>query len=311
MGPPSWRPVFYNLDANYSATSKQHINIAGRGAFTASKGTRATAKFSRAPCRFYDTLLSIHRATLEVKACCIDRIRFNLFELYPTTLFPALMNRKLRRKYASTVSPWRLDREESKLVEHIRMVYNYVMDLFDEGLPPILPGISREDRVEELWRTLIFDRTTEGLLAPPEWSSLFSVIINGPSHVPSDFIPIPANTQYPEDQRAQAYIKPYLDAVQRLMIGEHWVYMTEKGRLGVAEHFDLSNVVGRRSGLHYVYVIPGCNMPILVEPVRKQTREGFIQATTHGSVYLHGYMYGKAIDELESGDLSLVTLALQ
>jgi hypothetical protein len=36
-------------------------------------------------------------------------------------------------------------------------------------------------RTEELWRTLVYNRTSEGAVPPPEWASLFSVLINGPS----------------------------------------------------------------------------------------------------------------------------------
>jgi hypothetical protein len=148
-------------------------------------------------------------------------------------------------------------------------------------------------------------------LSSPEWSSLFSVIIDSPSHVPSDFVPFSTNSQHSEERRAQAYIKLYLDAVRRLKAGQYWVFITEKGHLGVAEYWPRNTIGSPITGKYYTYVISGCNMSILVEPAWKQPREGIIQGTTHRSVYLHSYMYGKAIDELENGDLSLVTLALR
>jgi hypothetical protein len=48
--------------------------------------------------------------------------------------------------------------------------------------------MSKEERITSLYRTLIGNRTIQGAIPPPEWETMFHVLINGPSLVPSAFI---------------------------------------------------------------------------------------------------------------------------
>jgi hypothetical protein len=142
-----------------------------------------------------------------------------------------------------------------------------------------------EERVEELWRTLTYNRTTEGLVALKEWSDAFSVLIHGPAGVSMGPTDEASNDSVIEN--AMSFIAAFPEAIELLTESGRWLFMTESGRLGIA------NPNARVGDL--ICVVLGCHMPIAVRPFRKATADRTL-ANTHGSACLHGYMDGKAID---------------
>jgi len=48
-------------------------------------------------------------------------------------------------------------------------------------------GVTGADMAEAFLRTVTHDLTSEGTPAPPDWSSMFAVLIQGPAFVPADF----------------------------------------------------------------------------------------------------------------------------
>ena len=82
-------------------------------------------------------------------------------------------------------------------------------------------------------------------------------------------------------------------------MGKRWLFETDGGKLGVANY-------GAQVG-DYVCVILGCNMPMIMREHRMRKVDGRVEAQLHGAAYLHEYMQGKAIEELDTGQLTLET----
>ena len=98
---------------------------------------------------------------------------------------------------------------------------------------------------------------------------------------------------------AIVYIQPFLQAVRQLEAGKRWLFETDGGNLGVANY-------GAEVG-DCVCVILGCNMPMIMREHRMRKVDGRVEAQLHGAAYLHDYMQGKAIEELDTGQLTLET----
>jgi hypothetical protein len=314
IGRPTWAPSFYWADRVGKAfeSSQQMFNSTGRCAFTASKDVQARALFLDCHRRF-DRFLGIDHTILQAEGCCIDMIsRQILYKDDDSWLmgkgigaWKLELSRKTRRKYLNLTSSsaWMQPGRRRGELEIIKLLYYFVLETPSPS--PTVPGANAtpEERTEELWRTLIYDRTSAGSKAPEEWSRAFSVLINGPSSVPTNFEPQSSTSSYSNLDRARSFTRPFLDAAENLFSGNFWLFLTKTGRLGVANK---NAKVG-----DLVCVLPGCSMPVIIRQSKSQRQNDIFNGTMHGSAYLHYYMYGKAIEDLNAGNLSLRTFKLK
>jgi hypothetical protein len=157
----------------------------------------------------------------------------------------------------------------------------------------------KKQRTEELWRTLVYNRTIDGLVAPSNWDQVFSVLLEGPSRIPFGFIPQRSAKSLSQLELARCYVAPYLAAVKKCLGGGRWLYMTQHGHLGIANAY-------AKPGNH-VCVMKGCSSPVILGPY---SPVDISLETFRGCTYLHSYMQGKAIDDLDSGNLRLETFNL-
>lgn len=96
-------------------------------------------------------------------------------------------------------------------------------------------GVTGADMAEAFLRTVTHDLTSEGTPAPPDWSSMFAVLIQGPAFVPADFESnVPGQSV---NERAWAYVEPYVKAYRRLNFGSRRLFITERGRLGTSSQY--------------------------------------------------------------------------
>ena len=89
----------------------------------------------------------------------------------------------------------------------------------------------------------------------------------------------------------------FQEFIKKFMIG-HTICLTQDGYIGIGT-----------GALLYddIVVVPlGCDTPILLRPYGTKGEYLFI-----GSVYIHGYMYGKAVRELDSGRRKLTKFVLR
>ncbi|KAH6683053.1 heterokaryon incompatibility protein-domain-containing protein [Halenospora varia] len=335
---PSWIPTFYwSWEAPTTAASSQYIYKSTPVPFAASATHKAIASFQPNLQRF-DNLLGIRRFNLRAQGCRIDRISKKLYHAYQfKALSPELYRLKKRLNIATDWLPHHLlagttrRGEDRDLVDIIRTLYYYfVHDGEEERELQNAEGQQEINRkTNSLWRTLVFNRTFDGDLAPDSWSSLFSVLINGPSSLPplDTAIPTPHNhsaspstalsdpnstsnlphtleeTKPDREARAAEFIQPLLQTIRNLRISGRALFLTEKNHLCIAN--------GTTQVGDYVCVILGCAIPMVMQEVGESlTTEGELgnrstKAVLNGVSYLHEYMYGKAIEEVESGELKL------
>lgn len=174
------------------------------------------------------------------------------------------ISRKTRRKYQNLTSSsaWMQPGRRRGEFEIIKLLYYSVLETPSPS--PTVPGANAtpEERTEELWRTLMYDRTSGGLIAPEEWSQAFSVLINGPSSVPTNFDPQSSTSSCSNLDRARSFTRPFLEAAENLFSGNFWLFLTKTGRLGVANK---NAKVG-----DLVCVLPGCSMPVIIRQSKCQ-----------------------------------------
>ena len=292
--PPSWTPDFYSVSiSRFIPEHSRKIYHTGFTSYNASGSRRATpvSKFLTSYQRFCRGLFNLRCTTLQVEGCVVGTIsaHWTFGRRYGLLGLP--------RKQKPGMS--RLQHGPDKdLVDEIRQFY----DAFIKH--PLLETYTQEERTKAIWRTLTYNQTAEGETAPQEWSSLFSVIINGPSSVPSSFINAHSAglDEISSDDKTLAFIEPFLNSVRRFGLGRRYFYITDKGRLGSA--FDFV-----KPGAKFC-IVPGCRMPIIITPSQNPTQDDRFAATTCGGAYLDGYMHGEAMEELGDGLLSLETFNL-
>ena len=305
---PSWVPSFYwAWEAPSTAVYSQYLYKIHADTFRASSNRKAVATFlpQRKP---FDKILGINRAILRAQSCRIDRISRCLYNPSKLGSFKSLvlhtelnaLQKKLR--IASTWLPYTrvgIAGDDRALVDTMRILYHYFVldgelssqDQSSEG------KMQKERKTETLWRTLVLNRNIGGTVAPDTWSSMFAVVLEGPSLLPRGFEA--SQTGLSAENRARAYIQPFLQAVRQLRVGKRWLFETDGGRLGVANY-------GAEVG-DYVCVILGCNMPMIMREHKVRKGDERVEAQLHGAAYLHEYMQGKAIEELDIGQLTLDT----
>ena len=302
---PSWVPSFYwAWEAPSTGVYSQYLYKTHADTFRASSNRKAVATFlpQRKP---FDKILGINRAILKAQSCRIDRISRCLYAGYFESLYLHTELNALQKKLriASTWLPatrFSIAGEDRVLVDEMRTLYHYFVldgelssqDQSSEG------KLRKERKTETLWRTLVLNRNIGGTVAPDTWSSMFAVVLEGPSLVPIEFEA--PRTGLSAENRARAYIQHFLQAVRQLRAGKRWLFETDGGKLGIANY-------GAEVG-DYVCVILGCNMPMVMREHRMRTADGRVEAQLHGAAYLHEYMQGNAIEELDTGQLTLETI---
>jgi len=207
-----------------------------------------------------------------------------------------------RYRFTSGSSEWISDSVDRQLVDSIKALYAIVLKKPYPLTSMQSENLIKESRTEELWRTLVYNRTVEGLIAPSHWSQVFQTILDGPSSVPFDFIHPPHTQTLSQAEVAQSYVDPYLAAVKTCLETGRWLYITRNGRLGIANRTVRVNDI--------VCVLAGCSSPVVIRPKRGLFGKNSGLATLRGSTYLHDYMRGEAIVDLDLGVLSLETFQL-
>lgn len=301
-GRPTWSPSFYFVNtAGYRSMSSRHLlGVGGSHAFAASRDSLANARFIERY-RKFDKILGIDRTTLQVECCCVDVISQRL--LYQGKYWfkwKLGVSPKIVQKYATNSSAWIQNGYRRKEIDIIKVLYSFVLETPSRSLRNRSEYSTQEERREEFWRTLTHNRTLDGCVAPEEWSEAFSVLINGPASVSIGLTP-----GTPHDlgaEHAMSLISPFLEATERLIGSGRWLFMTKTGRLGVANK---SAAVGDQ-----ICVVPGCYMPIIIRIEPGKPKGDYPSGTTHGGAYLHGYMSGKAMDDLNAERLNLRTFML-
>jgi hypothetical protein len=107
-----------------------------------------------------------------------------------------------------------------------------------------------------LSRTLTQNLTAEGTPALPERPSMFSVLINGPAFVPADYTTNSNSSDESDNERAWAYVEPYIKAYRRFSLGGRRIFVTEKGRLGTSSQYAYSQASCTPSPL--LRYLPSC-----------------------------------------------------
>ena len=313
---PTWTPTLYwAWEAPSTAVYSQYLYKIHPDTFRASSNRKAVAKFlpQRKP---FDRIFGYNRAILRAQGCRIDRLSrclYNPSKLSSSAFILALNALRKELHIASTWLPAKfgVGGEDRTYVDDIRTLYHYfVLDGELSSRDQSAEGkLQRERKTEILWRTLVMNRTIDGTVAPDTWSSLFAVILEGPSRVPSDF-------EAPQiglsaDERAIAYIQPFLQAIRQLRAGTRCLFETDGGRLAVANWCAMQLTVAYRGGRaavgNYVCVVLGCNMPMVMRERKMRKGDEYVQARLYGAAYMHEYMQGEAIEDLETGQLTLET----
>ncbi|KAF8847117.1 hypothetical protein BDZ45DRAFT_355169 [Acephala macrosclerotiorum] len=304
----TWTELFYGpLGVRKLTSTWQYLSLAnGVNNISAARNTWANAKIVSKENRFY-TLLGVHLATLHTEGCRVDVISQCLLSCYGP-LNPLRLRWKFRvgaprlsNDFPRHSSDWLGDKDDIELVDSIKAVCNII---FDTNCPlAFLEDESprKKQRTEELWRTLVYNRTIDGLVAPPNWNQVFSVLLKGPSRIPFEFIPQRSAQSFSQLELARFYVAPYLAAVKKCLGGGRWLYMTQHGHLGIA------NAIAKPR--NHVCVMKGCSSPVIVGPDTRYLEDPSLGAF-RGCTYLHGYMQGKAMDDLDSGNLRLETFNL-
>ncbi len=150
-----------------------------------------------------------------------------------------------------------------KLLKDIKRYLYYALRSSSANQQSLGTEIGKEERIASLYRTLIGNRTLKGTLPPPEWESMFKVLIYGPSFVPDDFMAEPpanepsiqADHLSTQDQRAQAYVQPLIETIWH-NLNKRKVFITREGHLGLADE-EVKNG-------DLVSVFLGCRFPVVL-----------------------------------------------
>ena len=170
-----------------------------------------------------------------------------------------------------------------------------------------------------LWRTLVGNRTPRGQHVQDTYSLLFQCVpeMEGPtldlgtswrgfrafSHFISGSKDLRiAGTRFrdffPQDRAPSDNPSAVRDPMERMFryLRTRRFIITQEGFLGLAP------TDSKRHDL--IYLIPGCNVPIVLRP----SSDYFLQIA--GGCYLHGHMEGEAVECLQSGSLQTETILI-
>lgn len=288
---PSWVPIFYwAWEAPTAAMSSAYIFKEVSCPFTAAGPLPAVASFVPDP-RFITKLLGYNRVILRAKGCRIDRISRVIFEPWAltTVAWKSIPERVVieqgvsaARELSNVRSVQRI--EAGSHISLIRRLSNFFI-----CCPP---SDEREHQrlTDILWRTLVFNRTFDGDVAPENWSDVFSVVLRGPASLPEEL----RHPTEPLEKQAQEFMQPYLRTYSNLITAKRTVFETTSGMIAVAQQ-DV------KPGDHVIVVL-GCNMPMVMRETQQRSLSGEnAKGVLYGTTYVHEYMYGRAAEEIDSG----------
>ncbi|KAE8443190.1 hypothetical protein EG329_002289 [Mollisiaceae sp. DMI_Dod_QoI] len=312
-GYPSWTPYFYwpqEAHMNMSCYKEGYIFTGSARPFQASGYDRTDAHFLRQTAAFEEPRSELSgkiglKVILRVKGCRIEKTgTTKLLLLHRSNIERCYLSKEDRKEYSSGWVAWPTTPNSRGAISKIRIAYKYFMD------KTCCSNMARrKTKTEEFYRTLIFNRSAEGSDPPSDWGTMFSVIIDGPTKVPSGFTLHRKGAS--ESERAMAYIEPFLNAIFHLAALPHILGISESGRL----YMYSGGRLGKQDlGEYGIFVILGCNTPLLLEICRFPSNDNagmrWPYYTVVGVAYVHDYMYGRVLGELDNGMLTLETLDL-
>ncbi|KAE9369872.1 HET-domain-containing protein [Stipitochalara longipes BDJ] len=270
---PNWMPSFEFAEA------RRHLsNLTRQIPFDAARGSSPNATFKCFPKR---------NGRLEVQGCMIDKV-----------------------VYRSSTPIYTIARRNNLSVDYVEG-RKAVQDLYSRVLRFCEHGELEEEaqrllgpRTNAFWRTIIYNRNVDGTMPPAEWAKAFEVLIHGESMLPSDFM---SDSGLSSLERVREFTMPYLSAVIQVM-KHHHLFITRKGLFGI--QFPQSSPFQNR----FVSVFLGCNYPMLIEEapefgnLLKFYRNK--RYRLRGTIYIHGYMNGEAINDIDSSIRTLCNFTL-
>ncbi|KAE8443531.1 hypothetical protein EG329_001771 [Mollisiaceae sp. DMI_Dod_QoI] len=168
-----------------------------------------------------------------------------------------------------------------------------------------------ETKVMAFLKTLTYDRTQTGEVAGSIWWAPFQKLLrNGGGTSASS----PVESIEDELQQSRDYVRSFLNRVHEVLevpVGPVWqkkrrLYVTKTGLIGLGEPHSAKG--------DFVCVLKGCFRPILVKSktgLRLEAANNVVRGVSHGCTYLHGYMSGRAIEEMSTGLLKPCIIELK
>ncbi|KAI9745054.1 MAG: hypothetical protein M1818_001332 [Claussenomyces sp. TS43310] len=207
-------------------------------------------------------------------------------------------------------SDWLEEKSDITLLDRIKTMLNRFL-----GTKSSIPD---DEKIDAFWRTMIYNRGAEGEVPNPTYYHQFQILLraNGPQ-------PFTDTSKTPEAESSpRQYVRPLLQLLHRHLSitvdgffhGEQLeidrrLYITKRGIIGLAEHH------AQKGDL--VCVLKGCFRPLLVKrsgaskSSQNWESERVIGGKSHCCTYLHGYMEGRAVEEMEAGRSKSCTFRLR
>lgn len=175
-------------------------------------------------------------------------------------------------------------------------------------------------KIEAFWRTLIYNRGIAREIPDLKYSQPFETLLRTTSPTTSSATDSQETGEKSSSlQHTRDYVTPFLDLMHRNLNGAKFipqhtlhrrVFVTKGGLLGLAEH------VARKGDL--VCVLKGCFRPLLVHRQAIATDDHVdmewgrvVRGVSHCCAYLHGYMDGRAMQDMAAGLLPECTFRLE
>jgi hypothetical protein len=279
---PDWTP-----DEKF-AEARQHLSkLTATVPYDAARGTVADVHYLEG------TKNNDFNPRLRLKGCIIDRVQY-VWKM-PNSMVGADPSAPDLKAAQRLVSSW----------------YTEISRYYDNEL----------QFREILWRALVGNRQVDGNPAPKKWAAAFDVVVLGESSLPIEYM---AESMLSTEERANLFIAPYLSAVSQYMTNRY-IFTTTLGYLGVAPLRGESNkwesrVIKYLKPERYLCIFPGCSFPMVLQRhlVRRRPNTEMlltVYLSIHwswpwrytdeydlvGAAYLHGFMEGQAICDVESG----------
>jgi hypothetical protein len=277
---PSWTPAFYwpqTSNSYPSADEERFIHTGSARRFAASGYSRTRATIIAQPEQRFDKVLDKHRAILRAEGVVIGRVltpllRITTQESSMGHCVKHILHDEEFQKHAKPLPAWlrpakqktnlfigelEADDDLRQWVQIIQTTYSYALSISPFNVA------DREIVAEHFCRTLVYNRTAEGEEAPADWASVFAVIINGPEHIPPDFVSS-THEGTPLDliERATAHVTPFLKAFARLGNSGH--------KLAITSSAGFCMTSDRAVAGEFICIILGCNVPMVIRyPIRE------------------------------------------
>ena len=279
---PDWQP-----DEKF-AEARQHLSaVTASASYDASRGTVAGVQFEAG------TEGNNYNPRLRLKGCIVGQIQYE-WKMPVQGLRPGTPSRDIDTA-KEIISSW-----FSEISAHYAETSEFT-DIF--------------------WRVLVGNRNSDGTVAPDEWALAFKVAIFSESSLPEDFM---ADSTLSRTERANHFISPYLSAVTEYMTNKY-IFTTTIGYIGVAPLRFEDNLWNLKVAKYlkperYICIFPGCSFPMVIQKHLVRRLANLEKLTTMylyanwispwkytedydlvGAAYLHGFMEGQAMEQIESG----------